>query len=416
MSAPLPEVGTGVAAPAESLAAALAALGPLRAAPPASSASDRLAALEGLADALLERRARPLPGGAFLAAFLRRDHLEALLRRELPEPGALDAFVPAGPRCELRIFPRGAVCHWIAGNVPLLGVFSWALSALFGNVNLVRTSSRNEDLLSPLVEHIAGLGEAGAEMAARTRVVSFAREDEASHRAMSRFADLRVAWGGEEAVSAVKGLPARWECEDLVFGPRRSYAVVEPRYCDERMIARLANDAVYFDQLACSSPQILFVRGAAGDEAVEAFTARFAEAVEAAARRFRRHALDWGETYLIELDRQRAVLEGGRVRRDAATEWTVAALEAPDGRLHCANRFVQVVPFAEVAEIAARLPENPQTVIVAAAGELAREVAEQLGRAGACRFPRPGMGNSFELPWDGIAVAPRLGRWVTRAS
>lgn len=416
MSAPLPEAETPAVDGVDPLQAAIEALAPLRVTQPVHGLGARLDALEGLAESLLQRDGASVPGAAFLAAFLRRQHVDELLRREMPDPSVLERFVATGQRTEMRIYPRGAVCHWIAGNVPLLGVFSWALSALFGNVNLVRISSRNEDVLSPLVERIAAISPAGQEMAERTRVVSFGREDTPRHEIMSRFADLRIAWGGEEAVSAVRGLPARWECDDLVFGPRRSFAVVDPATVDERVLVRLANDIVYFDQLACSSPQVVFVRRTSGADTSADFAGRLSVAVEAGAARFRRHSLDWGETYLIELDRQRAILEGGQVHRDAATQWTVAVLEAPAAHISCANRFVQVVPYSSPEEIAAFMPANVQTVIVAAPEAHAREVAESLGPTGVCRFPRPGMGNNFELPWDGIAVTPRLGRWVTRAT
>lgn len=412
MSAPLPEPVGSVPAV---LDAAVAALAPLRHAPPAATLAARLDAFEALSGSLLGNRDQAIPGAAFLAAFLRRSHIEELLAREIADPGALDCFVTSGPRSELRILPRGAVCHWIAGNVPLLGVFSWALSAIFGNVNLIRVSSRNEDVLSPVVARVAALSEAGREMAERTRVVAFERENDAAHAVMSRFADLRVAWGGEEAVAAVRALPARWECDDLVFGPRRSYAVIDPAVADHRTLVRLANDIVYFDQLACSSPQVVFVRGRRDDAGVLRVVEQLGSALAAGVRQFRRHALDWSETYLIELDRQRAVLEGGEVRRDDATQWTLALLEQPVAQLSCANRFVQLVPFTDLESVAAALPANAQTVVMAMPESDARLAAEHLARRGVCRFPRPGMGNGFEIPWDGVAVSPRFGHFVTRA-
>ncbi|MGE0486826.1 MAG: acyl-CoA reductase [Gammaproteobacteria bacterium] len=412
MSAPLRDVTNGVP---PALDAAVAALEPLRRTPPRAPLAARIDAFEALSGSLLGQRDQSIAGSAFLAAFLRRTHIEELLGREITDLGALDRFVAAGPRSELRILPRGAVCQWIAGNVPLLGVFSWALSAIFGNVNLLRVSSRNEDVLSPVVVRVAELSEAGREMAERTRVVAFERDNAPAHAAMSRFADLRVAWGGEEAVSAVRALPARWECDDLVFGPRRSFAVIDPAVADQRTVARLANDIVYFDQLACSSPQVVFVRGGRDDAAVARFVEQLGEALAAGVRQFRRHALDWSETYLIELDRQRAVLEGGAVMRDAATQWTLAVLERPVAQLSCANRFVQVVPFDDLATVAAALPANVQTVVMALPESAAREAAESLGARGVCRFPRPGMGNGFEIPWDGVAVTPRFGHFVTRA-
>lgn len=413
MSVPLSEEA---ARPQPQLEQALGNLHGLSRRLPRADVAQRLLAVEQMARDAVPAMGREIAGAAFLSAFLRRAHLESMLERELPRLDALDRFVSTGPRSELRVFPRGLVCHWIAGNVPLLGVFSWILSAVLGNQNLLRISSRGSDFITPLVHRLALVSEAGAEMAERTLVVRFERDDDASHRRMSEAADVRVAWGGEEAVSAVRSLPASWNCEDLVFGPRRSFAIVEPGAADPKAVGRLAQDIVYFDQLACSSPQVIFLKASAGSEIFRRFVSHLAASVEDGASHFPRHTLDWGETYRIELDRQRAVLEGGEVLRDKLTDWTVASLDRMVGRIGCANRFVQVVPFATYEEVAAQMPENVQTMVVLAGAEASREIAEVLGSVGVCRFPRPGGGNNFEIPWDGLAVTPRLGRWVTRTT
>ncbi|MGQ0734196.1 MAG: acyl-CoA reductase, partial [Acidobacteriota bacterium] len=97
----------------------------------------------------------PPAGLAFAAGFLQARHLEHLISRELPHPDALSRFVCVGERKALRVLPRGLVCHWIAGNVPLLGLFSWALSAVVGNLNVLRPSSRGGDVLTPVLRFLA---------------------------------------------------------------------------------------------------------------------------------------------------------------------------------------------------------------------------------------------------------------------
>jgi hypothetical protein len=75
------------------------------------------------------------------------------------------------------------------------------------------------------------------------------------------------------------------------------------------MVVRLATDVVYFDQLACTSPQWIFVKGRPGEAAFEAFCAQF---VAAFARQAKPYlvTLDFAETYQIQLDRTR-IAEGG---------------------------------------------------------------------------------------------------------
>jgi hypothetical protein len=312
------------------------------------------------------------------------------------------------------LLPRGVVCHWIAGNVPLLGVFSWALSALVGNLNVVRLSSAQPDRLSPLLERLAKLSDAGRALAEETLVVRFEREDAELHAAMSGLADVRVIWGGREAIEAVRDLPRDWSVEDLILGPRISSGVVDPRLASERVLARLVTDIVYFDQQACSSPQQLYVKGAVGEPAFDDFVTRFAREFERQARAIPRHPLDFGETYQVQRDRVRVLFDDGRLEHDAGTQWTVAVLSRPRLDIHGVNRFIQIVPFSQPEEVHAFIPGNAQTVVTLLDPEDFQRFTESAARRGVCRFPRPGEGNAFELPWDGIPFVSRLCRWVIR--
>lgn len=383
----------------------------------ATTTQERLDALNTLSDDLLTNRKDVPPalaaaGVAFLAAFLRRSALEGALARELPSIDALDRFVSVGPRKSLRILPRGVVAQWIAGNVPLLAMFSWALAAVTGNRSLLRLSSRQDDFVSPLLARLGSLSEAGAEMARRTLVIGFDRDDKAAHLAMSHAADVRIAWGGVEAVDAIREVPSRWDTDTVVLGPRVSLAVVDPQEVTDRLLTRLAIDVVFFDQLACSSPQWLFVRGRRQDAA--AFAERLAGEFDRQTRLIPRHDLDLGETYRIHLDRTRVILDGGHVLRDDGTRWTLALVEQPQRTVTCANRFLQVVPFDDLDFVRQNIPDNVQTAVTLLGPSDTETFTEMAARRGVCRFPRPGEGSHFETPWDGIPLVTRLTRWVLR--
>jgi hypothetical protein len=382
---------------------------------------ERLAVLNALSDALLSRKAG-LPGILssmglpFLAGFLRQVNLEKLIARELPNPRALEHFVATEERKSLRLLPKGVVCHWVAGNVPLLGMFSWAVSALLGNRNVIRLSSKQDDFVSPLLALLAHLSEAGRQMAEETVLVHFDRDNRGAHTHMSEAADVRIAWGGVEAIEAIRALPRHWDCEDIVLGPRLSLAVIDPVVATNTMVTRLATDVVYFDQLACTSPQWIFVKGHPGETAFEAFCSQFAAAFGRQALAIPRHTLDFAETYQIQLDRTRILLEGGSLRHDLHTQWTLAVLKQPHEKVVGANRFVQIIPFDSVDFVCSHIPRNVQTVITLLSEAVVQEFTEDAAHYGVCRFPRPGEGNHFESPWDGIPLTPRLTRWVVRSN
>lgn len=356
----------------------------------------------------------PREGLAFLASFLDSDFLLGQIARELKDVDSLSGFVRINARKSLRTVPKGLVCHWVAGNVPLLAVFSWAMSAVLGNRNFIRLSARQGDVLSPLLDALHGVSEAGARMADETQVVWFDRHNREAHEAMSRAADVRIAWGGREAVDAIRDLPAGWHCEDVIFGPRFSLAVVDPAFIDAGGIRRLATDVAVFDQLACSSPQHIFVKGARGSAGFTAFLEAFNAAFAQQSKTYPRHAPDFGETYRIVLDRARALLDGCDVFHDARTDWTVVAADAPSTTLDCANRFVQVIPFERVEDVYPHIPRNVQTVVTRLGPEDAEQFTEHAAHLGVCRFPAPGEGNHFENPWDGVGLVSRLTRSVVR--
>ena len=384
-----------------------------------ASCGQRIAALHALSDALLARdpellRVLPATGLAFAAAFLRSSNLDHLVARELPNREALERFVKIDARKSLRVLPRGVAAHWVAGNVPLLGLFSWALSALAGNVNVVRLSSRMDDFLTPILRVLARTSETGGELAGDTLVVQFPTEDDESHRAMSAAADVRIAWGGREAVESIAALPTRWECETVILGPRMSLAVADVSLLTDRILSRLASDIAYFDQQACSSPQWIFLKGARGTAAFDGVVERFVKAFAAQAQALARHPLDFGETYRIELDRARVLLGGGDLHRDRQTAWSVAVLDEPDTRVTCANRFVQIIPVGDVEEVCRHIPGNAQTVVMLLDGQDSERFSEAAAHMGVHRFARPGEGNHFENPWDGIPLLSRLTRWTIR--
>ena len=382
---------------------------------------ERLTALNALSDALLSRSAG-LPGVLssmglpFLVGFLRQVNLEKLVARELSHPRALEHFVATEERKSLRLLPKGVVCHWVAGNVPLLGMFSWAVSALLGNMNVIRLSAKQDDFVSPLLTLLAHLSEAGRQLAEETVLVHFDRDNRVAHAHMSEAADVRIAWGGVEAIEAIRALPCHWECEDIVLGPRMSLAVIDPAVATNAMVTRLATDVVYFDQLACTSPQWIFVKGHPGETAFEAFCTQFAAAFARQALAIPRHTLDFAETYQLQLDRTRILLEGGSLRHDPHTQWTLAVLKQPHAKVVGANRFVQIIPFDSVDFVCSHIPRNVQTVITLLSEVEGQAFTEDAACYGVCRFPRPGEGNHFESPWDGIPLTPRLTRWVVRSN
>ena len=163
------------------------------------------------------------------------------------------------------LVPRGTVFHLPPANVDTLFVYSWILALLAGNRNLVRLSSRGVPQASVLVRLVnEALAEhVGTPAGDGTVMLSYGHEAEIT-RALSAVCDVRVIWGGDATVNAVRAVPLPPRAIELAFPDRYSFAALNAAaisaLTDEELNAvadRVYIDTYWFDQLGCSSPRVL---------------------------------------------------------------------------------------------------------------------------------------------------------------
>ncbi len=187
-----------------------------------------------------------------------------------------------------KTFPRGTILHIPPRNVDTLFAYSWVLSILTGNRNIVRLSPQASDQTLGILTTFLDVAKDMPEIAAGTLIVRFDRDAEIL-TALSAACDLRVIWGGDETVRAIRAIPLPPLARDLAFPDRRSMAAIEVtayEQLDEAQRTELAerffNDAFWFDQLGCSSPRIVAWVGTEQDEHPERdFFQRLAAVAEA---------------------------------------------------------------------------------------------------------------------------------------
>lgn len=210
----------------------------------------------------------------FLVAFARK-LLAPTTARRFPELASLGFFLRRGEIAKalagaatddttLR-FPRGLVFHVPPANVDTIFVYSWALSALAGNRNVVRISPRSAGAAQTVIEALnEALADAHPAVAQTQRMVTYDRDD-ATTAALSAGCDLRVVWGGDRAVTEVRKHPLAPHARDLTFPDRASFAAIsvaawqagDPRWRRDTVIG-FYNDSYWFDQAACASPRTVF--------------------------------------------------------------------------------------------------------------------------------------------------------------
>lgn len=384
---------------------------------------DLIQAMDAFSGSLLSRSnpllgRYPRSGIPFLGRWCRKENLEGLLGDSLGSIDGLDRFVPMVHNREraARAFPKGLVVHWMAGNVPTLGLLSLVSGMLTRNANVARVPSRSDPLLADLMGHLHTLGQAQQAVARSVAVIRYDRGETDTAAEVSRAADVRIIWGGDESTGAVKRLPVKPTCADMVFPDRTSFVILgrsalspERRDAAARLIA---HDVSVFEQKACASPHTVFLATEDREEAL-AFCRAMERAMSETLRRIPKVAPSQKEVQaILNLRAQYDMFH--EAWYSEGTEYSVFWDEKVQFGPPVGNRTVFVRPLPAEDDLVALLPSNVQSVGLEAEGEAFERWTNRLGAAGIHRFTPLGAMTHFEIPWDGLALPQHLVRWTTR--
>ena len=103
---------------------------------------------------------------------------------------------------------------------------------------------------------------------AKRNIILTYKHDEDISTFLSERADVRILWGGDDTITSIRSLPSKPTTKDIAFADKFSYCIINAgsylqlteKRCKD--IGRLFfNDAYWFDQMACSSPRIVYFIG-----------------------------------------------------------------------------------------------------------------------------------------------------------
>jgi hypothetical protein len=353
--------------------------------------------------------ARRYPELGPLGVWLRRARLVAELSR-------------LGSEARVQRFPLGLVFHVAPGNADTVFVYSWALATLAGNRNVVRVSARGGELMQAvLAALVETLQQAEPIVAETQRIVSYDHLDEAATAELSAACDLRVLWGGDQAIREIRGAPLRPAARDLTFPNRSSFAAIRASALlaadasgQKRAVQAFHTDAYLFGQAACASPGTIFWIGTAADvaDAQAIFVGLLASTVEArgpqpdAAMSIQKHVATYG--LAVE-----GAADGVRFVGNAIALVNLCAPVCPPRRWLGTGTFAQW-RLDSLDEIVPLLQRQDQTL--AYFGFTTDEIAalaERLGGRGIDRFVPLGRALEFSAIWDGYDLLREFSRLVT---
>lgn len=228
---------------------------PIASATPLGPFAEETTAFTAEVSRRLGRRARTMPELVALSFWMRKAELTRLGERfaALETPETL-------------LVPRGTAFHVPPANVDTIFVYSWLMSMLAGNANVVRLPSRTSEaseLLLAVIEEVLAEPEHEA-VRARSLFVRYGH-DLLPTQTISALADVRVIWGGDGTIAAIRRAPLPPHATELAFADRNSMAVVKASaFLDlddagrDGLAEQFFNDSYWFDQMGCSSPRQVY--------------------------------------------------------------------------------------------------------------------------------------------------------------
>lgn len=351
------------------------------------------------------------------------------LVRGLPEVAALAFRLRGAATADLRRHfetlegetvvrvPRGLVFHVAPANVATMFVHSWWLSALCGNRNVVRVSDRSGEAAA-IVLRLMGecLSEPAFVRLNRATALIGYPHDDAVNGALSLAADLRVVWGGDGAIEALRRSPLRPDAVELAFPDRRSLAVIAAAaYAGltpagrDGLAERFFLDAYGFDQLACSSPLLLAWVGEA-DAAMADFWPRLAGQAQR-----RGYAVSAGVALARVTEAARLALDGGVGRILRLGDEVVVADGSPPSlrRSGIGGGLFQQTRLDRLDDLIRLVDRRVQTIahFGFAQADLVG-LARRLNGRGADRLVPIGQALDFSPLWDGHDLLAGMTRLV----
>jgi len=176
---------------------------------------------------------------------------------------------------------RGTVFHIAPSNVPVNYAYTLAAGLLTGNANVVRIPTKDFPQISIVNRAVREALSSHESMRPYICLVRYER-NQAVNDILSAMADVRIIWGGDETIRALRQSPLAPRASEITFATRYSLAVIDSEaYLRAENKARIAsdfyNDTYLTDQNACTSPKLVVWLGAKIAEAKQIFWAQLHE-------------------------------------------------------------------------------------------------------------------------------------------
>ena len=152
------------------------------------------------------------------------------------------------------ILPRGVVFHIAPSNVDTIFVYSFVLSMMCGNVNILRIGQKTSEQILVLLKILDKILQKYHNIANSLYIARYGYDDEITSY-FSSLCDVRIIWGGDNTINTIRQIPIKSTAIELTFADKFSFALLDLNNIElnNQFFEKLYRDCFTFMQQACSS-------------------------------------------------------------------------------------------------------------------------------------------------------------------
>ena len=320
--------------------------------------------------------------------------------------------------------PQGTALHWLAGNVPVISLISLFQGILTKNKNIIKVSKTYKIILPKIFEDLKKnlklnnkLKKILENILDSLLIIYVDHNDEKNLNYLSKNSDIRIIWGGEEAVTKIAKLPKKISCKDIIFGPKVSMAYISKNKISTKKDIKnfsdlFVNDVFNFDQLGCNSPHNLFVEKGSKFKLIEI--------ANILSTSFRNKILkinsptDPTNKYNILMKNFiHSLVKDNKIINDKNFEWNIYINKNPKIEEPLYNRSIFINSINSYKDLADMMPDNTQSIGLYVNTNEKKHIVKKLSYKCGDRFPDIGTMSLYEAPWDGFLPMQNMIRWIS---
>ena len=310
-------------------------------------------------------------------------------------------------------FPLGVLVHVTPNNSPLLGVLGVIEGLLSGNVNVLKLARKDSSFAAIFYKGLCTLDTSNT-FKDYIYIGKVSSGDKEYLTDLLSVADVISAWGNEESIKSLRTLaPSR--ARIVEWGHKISFAYVSKATANsEAMLQRLAFEICNNEQLACSSPQCVFLEDAHFED-LKNFSKNLGRALDIVSPTIERVFPSVQEAAELTVTREQvrlnSIFGGSEVIVSAKNDWRIYIEEAAGLNASPLFRTIWVKPMPKnkIIQNLRPLKVYLQTVGISADKNEIEELTRALFQAGVQRVRAIGeMTNSYlGEPHDGVYALER---------